>query len=369
MVGSTIGGRRMHKITSMIFPFSPPALFARAMASTTTSSTKQYSVRATYLAPVRLSPALLRRLRSWWLVAVGRRARWDQKMLPLTSIFRMLENGCRARIRTSDESESKMIFLRAGLHHVVLDCPEQAGWSNVKHPSADIGCPRCKISKHELANPNYDFRASKRTAEEGLDASIEYASKGGTEPERNLREKRQGVVIPKEPNPLKALTFDRLLQSPFDILHQDALASIRNLDHTHYHVLDPAGLELVAARLALRQLLPPNASPIGEVTTDGGWSGITANQIWTLSSTLGLLFAPIFADGRTMGKYIRSAEIRAVREQLDANEGTTHGARKLYQGFRDLIQATSASTFMGRMGSYTDETLDDLEKRQRESMG
>ncbi|CAN0577304.1 unnamed protein product, partial [Ectocarpus sp. 12 AP-2014] len=114
------------------------------------------------------------------------------------------------------------VFLRAGLHHVVLDSPEQADWSNVKDPSADIGCPQCKISKHELANPNHDFRASKRTAE-GVDASIEYESKGGTEAERNLREKRHGVVIPKEPNPLKALTFDRLLQSPFDNLHQDAL--------------------------------------------------------------------------------------------------------------------------------------------------
>ena len=64
-----------------------------------TSGSKQYSVRATYLAPSCLSPALLRRLRSWWLVTVGRRARWEQEMRPLTAILRMLENGCRARIR------------------------------------------------------------------------------------------------------------------------------------------------------------------------------------------------------------------------------------------------------------------------------
>ncbi|CAN0157912.1 unnamed protein product [Ectocarpus sp. 13 AM-2016] len=287
-------------------------------------------------------------------------------MLPLTSIFRMLENGCRARIRTSDDSESKTVFLRAGLHHVVLDSPEQADWSNVRDPSADIGCPQCKISKHELAKSNHDFRASKRTAE-GVDASIEYESKGGTKAERNLREKRHEDVIPKEPNPSKALTFDRLLQSPFDNLHQDALNKSKRQVRFLLDVLDPAGLELVAARLALRQLLPPNASPIGESTTDGGWSGITANQIWTLSSILGLLFAPIFADGRTMGKYIRSAETRAVRERLDANDGTTHRAKEVCQGFRDLIQAISASTFMVRMGSYTDDTLDGLEKRQRES--
>lgn len=64
--------------------------------------------------------------------------------------------------------------------------------------------------------------------------------------------------------------------------------------------LDANGLKLVAGRVALRQLSPPNTSPLGDVTTDGGWSGLTANQIWTLSSVLGLVFAPIFADARTM---------------------------------------------------------------------
>lgn len=112
---------------------------------------------------------------------------------------------------------------------MVLDSPEQADWSNVKHPTADFGCQRCKIPKSELDNPHYDFRANKRTAE-GVDASIEYAKQGGTEQERQKREKRHGVVIPEEPNPLKALVFDRLRQSPFDILHQDALASKLNLN-------------------------------------------------------------------------------------------------------------------------------------------
>ena len=66
------------------------------------SGNKRYSVRATYLAPACLTPALLRKLRSWWLVAVGVRSRWEEEMGPLTSIIRMLENGCRARIRNDD---------------------------------------------------------------------------------------------------------------------------------------------------------------------------------------------------------------------------------------------------------------------------
>ena len=36
---------------------------------------------------------------------------------------------------------------------------------------------------------------------------------------------QRGVVIPKNPNPLKKITFDRRRQLPFDTLHQDALAS------------------------------------------------------------------------------------------------------------------------------------------------
>lgn len=63
---------------------------------------------------------------------------------------------------------------------------------------------------------------------------------------------------------------------------------------------DVDGLKVVAARLSLRQLLPPNVSPFGDITTDGGWAGLTGNQIWILSSILGLLFAPIFANPNSM---------------------------------------------------------------------
>ena len=63
---------------------------------------------------------------------------------------------------------------------------------------------------------------------------------------------------------------------------------------------DGSGLAIVAGRLALRQVLPPNVSPFGDITTDGGWSGLTANQIWVLSSILGLLFAPIFVNATSM---------------------------------------------------------------------
>lgn len=58
-----------------------------------------------------------------------------------------------------------------------------------------------------------------------------------------------------------------------------------------------------------------------------------------------------------------------MRERLDANDGGRAGPKEVCRAFRDLIRAISASTFMVRMGSYTDEDLATLEKRQRQSVG
>lgn len=60
------------------------------------------------------------------------------------------------------------------------------------------------------------------------------------------------------------------------------------------------GLAVIAGRVALRQVLPPNVSSLGDITTDGGWAGLTANQIWIVSSVLPLLFSPILADVTSM---------------------------------------------------------------------
>ena len=75
------------------------------------TGSRRYSIPATYIAPACLSPALLRRFRSWWLVIAGVGARWEEEVGPLTSILRLLENGCHATIRTSDmeSRESKNV--------------------------------------------------------------------------------------------------------------------------------------------------------------------------------------------------------------------------------------------------------------------
>eukprot|EP00752_Nemacystus_decipiens_P016129 g14422.t1 len=270
------------------------------------SGNKKYSIRGTYLAPGCLSGPLLRRLRSWWLVTAGVKARWEEEMAPLTSILKMLENGCRARLRTTDEEATT------------------------------------------LGNGSYDFRANERSAED-IDADIAWAREGATATERNRRATTRGVALPDVASPLEKLTFDRQRQLPFDILHQDALA-------------------IVAGRLAVRQLLPPNVSPFGDITTDGGWSGLTGNQIWLLSSILGLLFAPIFANPTSLEKYVRFPEIDAVAERIGSDYNTSAGKKNVCQAFRDLIISCSDSTFMVRRASFTSAQLAALEKSQAASI-
>lgn len=123
-------------------------------------------------------------------------------------------------------SSASQVFVRGGLQAAILDGPEHSAWSNVKHSTGttNLSCQRCEVPREHLGNPRFDFRKKQRTAE-GVDAGIEYVKEGASEAERVKRGKRCGVVVPEVPNPLKKLTFDRQLQFPFDILHQDALAS------------------------------------------------------------------------------------------------------------------------------------------------
>ncbi|CAN0509634.1 unnamed protein product, partial [Ectocarpus sp. 12 AP-2014] len=128
------------------------------------------------------------------------------------------------------------------------------------------------------------------------------------------------------------------------------------------------GLAVVSGRLSLRQLLPPNVSPFGDITTAGGWAGLTGMQKWILSSIFGLSFAPIFADVNSMEKYVRSAEIEAVATRIGSDCDTPRGKEKVCRAFRDLMETCSASTFMVRLGSYTDDELRVLQKWQREQV-
>lgn len=64
--------------------------------------------------------------------------------------------------------------------------------------------------------------------------------------------------------------------------------------------LNRDGSTLVAGRLQMAGMTPPNAEPLGDITTDGGFAALTGNQIWLLASILPLLFGPIFAAPKSM---------------------------------------------------------------------
>ena len=59
---------------------------------------------------------------------------------------------------------------------------------------------------------------------------------------------------------------------------------------------------------------------------------------------------------------MRSAEIVAVATRIESHCDTPRGKEKVCQTFRDLMEACSASTFMVRLGSFTDTELRELVK-------
>lgn len=60
------------------------------------------------------------------------------------------------------------------------------------------------------------------------------------------------------------------------------------------------GKGIVRARFAKRAFLPPNASPMGDICNPGGFTALTGQELWTLSSIFHILFAPVFADADSL---------------------------------------------------------------------
>ncbi|CAN0243536.1 unnamed protein product, partial [Pylaiella littoralis] len=91
------------------------------------------------------------------------------------------------------------------------------------------------------------------------------------------RSRERGVVVPDVDNPLKELVFDRVRGIGVDILHQDSLNKAKRMIRFLLNALNTDGSALVSGRLKLRSIIPPNAEPLGDVTTDGGFSALTGN--------------------------------------------------------------------------------------------
>ncbi|CAN0353500.1 unnamed protein product [Scytosiphon promiscuus] len=119
---------------------------------------KQYSVNATYVGMGCLSPALLRRLRSWQLASLGvPGAAWEMDVLPLMKIIRRLQHGCKADIAIEDK-QTISALVRMGLLSASLDSPMHSAWTNRKcHNKKTFRCCQaCRVTRRNLGNHKYD---------------------------------------------------------------------------------------------------------------------------------------------------------------------------------------------------------------------
>ena len=71
---------------------------------------------------------------------------------------------------------------------------------------------------------------------------------------------------------------------------------------------------------------------------------------------------------RSQELYVKPPEIAAVAERISVQYGTAAGAKKVLEAFRALIRACSTSTFLVRSGEHTDESLEELQRWERESV-
>ncbi|CBJ33751.1 hypothetical protein Esi_0588_0013 [Ectocarpus siliculosus] len=173
-----------------------------------------------------------------------------------------------------------------------------------------------------------------------------------------------GVVVPRYPNPLDEVTFDRVEGCGMDVLHQSALNAGKKIMTFVLDALDSAGSEIVRGRFAWRRMLPPNVSPMADITSAGGWAALTGQQLWLVSSIFPFLVAPIFSHPNLLDDYVRAMVVAEVADRIDVNSGTPAGKAAVCAAFQDLIKACSWSSFVVRSPSFTAEGLRTLQKSQ-----
>lgn len=81
---------------------------------------------------------------------------------------------------------------------------------------------------------------------------------------------------------------------------QDALNVDKKVMGFVLEALAPKGSAVVRSRFAMRRMLPPNISPMGDITSAGGWKSLTGQELWLVSSIFPFLLSPIFDDSRSL---------------------------------------------------------------------
>ncbi|CAB1109608.1 unnamed protein product [Ectocarpus sp. CCAP 1310/34] len=202
-------------------------------------------------------------------------------------------------------------------------------WANQKHHNAktERACQACVVPRRDLGNPKYDIK------------------------DREKLSRALGVVVPRYPNPLDEVAFDRVEGCGMDILHQSALNSGKKIMGFVMDALDPAGSEIVP-----------------DITSAGGRSALTGQQLWLVSSIVPFLLAPIFSSPDNLGRYVRTMVVTEVADRISVEPGTPAGKAAVCNAFQDLVKACSWSCFVVRSPSFTAEGLHVLQKSQQEQV-
>ncbi|CAN0366457.1 unnamed protein product, partial [Pylaiella littoralis] len=153
-----------------------------------------------------------------------------------------------------------------------------------------------------------------------------------------------------------------------DILHQDSLHVDKKGRSCVLEGLLDAGATVVRVRLAMRRVLPPNISPMGDITNQAGWSALTGQELWVLSSIFPFVVAPIFTDHLTLVANVKGAVISEVALRIGVDPDTAEGKTQVCKAFRSLVKAVSWTSFLVRAPSFTRRGLRVLQKAQRDQV-
>ncbi|CAB1113329.1 unnamed protein product [Ectocarpus sp. CCAP 1310/34] len=135
------------------------------------------------------------------------------------------------------------------------------------------------------------------------------------------------------------------------LLTQSALNSDKKIVGFLMDARDPAGSEIVRARFAWRRMLPPNVSPIADIT-----------------HIFPFLLAPIFSSPDNLGRYVRTMVVTEVADRISVEPDTPAGKEAVCNTFQYLVKACSWSCFEVRSQSLTAEGFHVLQQSQQEQV-
>lgn len=108
-----------------------------------------------------------------------------------------------------------------GLLTANLDSPMHSSWTNQKRHNGKTqrACQACRVTRKGLGHSRYDIVTNARSADD-VKRDLSRVARAKKKSDRTRLSKSLGVVLPRYPNPVDLVTFDKVDQCGMDILHQ-----------------------------------------------------------------------------------------------------------------------------------------------------